>query len=110
MQELIQKGLKELQSLKVGFHPGAVFAVAGFLAAAPCPAGVFVLWEMHSLTSVQRQTVVSQFFQMDRLVVEGGISVRTRLYPPRLQPHSDKFQGKDKRGEQVTRQKEQGWA
>lgn len=55
VQELIQKGLKELQSLK-------------------------------------RQTVVSQFFQMDRLVVEGGIS------------------GKDKRGEQVTRQKEQGWA
>ncbi|KAH7362554.1 hypothetical protein B0T11DRAFT_281028 [Plectosphaerella cucumerina] len=55
VQELIQKGLKELQGLK-------------------------------------RQTVVSQFFQTDRLVVETGIS------------------GKDKGGNQVVRQKEQGWA
>lgn len=28
----------------------------------------------------QRQTVVSQFFQLDRLVVEGGMSVC--FYPP----------------------------
>ena len=39
MQELIQRGLKELQMMK-------------------------------------RQTVVSQFFQLDRLVVEGGKSGR----------------------------------
>ncbi|GAO18676.1 hypothetical protein UVI_02059020 [Ustilaginoidea virens] len=39
IQELVQKGLKELQVLK-------------------------------------RQTVISQFYQIDRLVVEGGISVR----------------------------------
>lgn len=29
--------------------------------------------------SIQRQTVISQFYQMDRLVVEGGISVRGRV-------------------------------
>lgn len=28
----------------------------------------------------QRQTVVGQFYQLDRLVVEGGISVCTHLY------------------------------
>lgn len=31
----------------------------------------------------QRQTVVSQFFQLDRLVVEGGKSVCTRMRPLR---------------------------
>ncbi|CAN8100613.1 unnamed protein product [Discula destructiva] len=41
IQELVQKGLKELQMMK-------------------------------------RQTVVSQFYQLDRLVVEGGISGKSR--------------------------------
>ncbi|KAK0387715.1 hypothetical protein NLU13_3960 [Sarocladium strictum] len=55
IQELVQKGLKELQVMK-------------------------------------RQTVIGQFYQLDRLVVEGGIS------------------GKDHGGEgQVMRQKEQGY-
>ncbi|KAG5984568.1 hypothetical protein E4U55_004224 [Claviceps digitariae] len=55
IQELVQKGLKELQVLK-------------------------------------RQTVIGQFYTMDRLVVEAGIS------------------GKDNsRDGQVARQKEQGW-
>merc|ERR1711981_767231 len=54
-QELMQKGLKELQMMK-------------------------------------RQTVVSQFFQLDRLVVEGGKS------------------GKQKGGRgDIVRQKDQGW-
>ncbi|PSR80875.1 iron-sulfur cluster biosynthesis protein-like protein Isd11 [Coniella lustricola] len=55
IQELLQKGLKELQMLK-------------------------------------RQTVVSQFFEFDKLVVEGGIS------------------GKSKGGKgDIVRQKDQGW-
>ncbi|KAK5109537.1 hypothetical protein LTR62_006888 [Meristemomyces frigidus] len=55
VQELVQKGLKELQILK-------------------------------------RQTVVSQFFQLDRLVVEGG------------------KEGKQKGGRNsIVRQKEPGW-
>ncbi|KAM4063771.1 complex 1 protein (LYR family) domain-containing protein [Hirsutella rhossiliensis] len=56
VQELVQKGLKELQVMK-------------------------------------RQTVVGQFYQLDRLVVESGIS------------------GKDTgRNGEVVRQKEPGWA
>ncbi|KAK0633591.1 hypothetical protein B0T14DRAFT_507314 [Immersiella caudata] len=55
VQELVQKGLKDLQMLK-------------------------------------RQTVISQFYQQDRLVVEGGLS------------------GKDKGGKGDTlRQKDTGW-
>ncbi|GAB1312170.1 hypothetical protein MFIFM68171_02380 [Madurella fahalii] len=55
IQELLQKGLKDLQMLK-------------------------------------RQTMISQFYQQDRLVVEGGIS------------------GKDKEGHgEITRQKDTGW-
>ncbi|KAL1883381.1 hypothetical protein VTK73DRAFT_8948 [Phialemonium thermophilum] len=55
VQELIQKGLKELQALK-------------------------------------RQTVISQFYQLDRLVVEGGSSGKQ----------------KGKRGD-IVRQKDTGW-
>ncbi|UNI13622.1 hypothetical protein JDV02_000347 [Purpureocillium takamizusanense] len=55
VQELVQKGLKELQALK-------------------------------------RQTVISQFYQLDRLVVEGGISGR-----------------EGGRHGEIVRQKEQGW-
>ena len=35
-----------------------------------------------SLTREQRQTIVSQFYQMDKLVVEGGISVCNHLFAP----------------------------
>lgn len=42
------------------------------------------------LTFGQRQTVVSQFFQLDRLVVEGGKS------------------GRQKDGNDIVRQKDQG--
>ena len=34
----------------------------------------------HMLTEIQRQTVVSQFFQLDRLVVEGGKSVCSTVW------------------------------
>ncbi|KAL6363107.1 hypothetical protein LRP88_02511 [Fusarium phalaenopsidis] len=55
VQELVQHGLKELQGMKVRIHN--LCQVEG--------------WE---LTAEQRQTVISQFYQLDRLVVEGGIS------------------------------------
>jgi len=61
IQELIQKGLKDLQVMKVGYPK-------------PCP--VLSLYVPHRLTApVKRQTVVSQFYKSDRLVVEGGQSV-----------------------------------
>lgn len=58
VQELVQKGLKELQMLKVR----GVSAVRG---GRGCVAD----------DGMQRQTVISQFYQNDRLVVEGGLSV-----------------------------------
>ncbi|KAK8929233.1 LYR motif-containing protein 4 [Metarhizium anisopliae] len=73
VQELVQKGLKELQVMK-------------------------------------RQTVIGQFYQLDRLVVEGGISVRHHLDAAiQSTMKIDTWQGKDtaKDGE-VVRQKEQG--
>jgi hypothetical protein len=87
IQELMQKGLKELQVMKVrenlrhcrwvcsceiaGIMPpgDTVFAVFGHLLGRK-------ITEHLLTTSEQRQTVVSQFFQLDRLVVEGGKSVR----------------------------------
>lgn len=59
VQELMQKGLKELQSMKVRRSADTGQAA-----------------QIRLLTPLlQRQTVVSQFFQLDRLVVEGGNSV-----------------------------------
>ncbi|KAF5023456.1 hypothetical protein F66182_4501 [Fusarium sp. NRRL 66182] len=55
VQELVQHGIKELQSLKVR---------GGYMLSK---------WRRHA-NSEQRQTVISQFYQLDRLVVEGGIS------------------------------------
>jgi hypothetical protein len=55
----MQKGLKELQSMKVRRSADTGHAAQASLLT-PSP---------------QRQTVVSQFFQLDRLVVEGGNSV-----------------------------------
>ncbi len=66
VQELVQKGLKELQMLKVR---------------CPQPTGRGIqgvgLWANTRLffPTTQRQTVISQFYQMNKLVVEGGISV-----------------------------------
>lgn len=56
VQELVQHGIKELQSLKV--RAGDLSPTCG-----------------RNADSEQRQTVISQFYQLDRLVVEGGISV-----------------------------------
>lgn len=60
MQELVQKGLKELQMLKVGW----VYPEGGGGRGCVADDG-----------GAQRQTVISQFYQNDRLVVEGGLSV-----------------------------------
>lgn len=70
-RDLIQKGQKELQVLKVWISPEV---------------GMWMeethvhRWRVVADGILQRQTVVSQFFQMDRLVVEGGKTVRTRPY------------------------------
>ncbi|KAG8674301.1 hypothetical protein FPOAC1_000266 [Fusarium poae] len=56
VQELVQHGIKELQSLKVR---------GGYMRAS----------KQGRIADIeQRQTVISQFYQLDRLVVEGGIS------------------------------------
>ncbi|RYC55278.1 hypothetical protein CHU98_g10929 [Xylaria longipes] len=66
IQHLIQKGLKDLQIMKVRTDSlGPAFA-AGF----PYRQEGLAL-----LTgSLQRQTIVSRFYEIDRLVVEGGMS------------------------------------
>jgi hypothetical protein len=46
---------------------------------------------------LQRQTVVSQFFQLDRLVVEGGKTVRFKMERRCEDISADKFTGKAKR-------------
>ena len=61
---------------------------------------------------LQRQTVVSQFYQLDRLVVEGGLSVGHSLSQARTPLNLltlDASQGKDKSGHgDIVRQKETG--
>ena len=52
IQDFMQKGLKELQMLKVDSMRS----------------------HYYNAKSLQRQTTISQFFQLDRLVVEGGKS------------------------------------
>jgi hypothetical protein len=59
IQRLLQKGLKELQSMKVCAN-----AWAGYMGQ-----------ERLLISTGQRQTVISQFYQLDRLVVEGGAAV-----------------------------------
>lgn len=57
----MQKGLQDLQALKVR-----------------CSTLRREIWDgrLTGGLSIQRQTVISQFYQSNRLVVEGGISVR----------------------------------
>lgn len=61
IQDLVQKGIKELQSLKVR---------SPWLRA--CFGQVVVTSCVELADQDQRQTVISQFYQIDRLVVEGG--------------------------------------
>ena len=105
IQELVQKGLKELQVLKV--CPGTV---SESYSCDHLPLNI-----RHSSADspiLQRQTVVSQFYQLDRLVVEAGISVG---HSPSQRPSVlnlltlDASQGKDKSGHgETVRQKEPG--
>ncbi|KAF3797036.1 LYR motif-containing protein 4 [Colletotrichum gloeosporioides] len=78
VQELIQKGLNELTAMKVRFfYSEAAGDILGRFI--PLGALVAILWLqtgqgtlLANEVTAQRQTVVSQFFQFDRLVVEGG--------------------------------------
>lgn len=75
-QELIQKGLKELQMMKVRdrafsekrdyVRPWHIYPTRHAVAALENEVKVGANPQL-----LQRQTVVSQFFQLDRLVVEG---------------------------------------
>lgn len=64
IQELLQQGLSQLQVLKVTYG------------GRPSGYARYTIASGKRLTFAgQRQAVVSQFYQLDRLVVEGGISV-----------------------------------
>jgi len=103
VQELIQRGLKELQMMKVrlccmrgafacvrGEVGGRVEELAaaggidGVLLVEVFTAGsraVFIRDHANTYWDEQRQTVISQFYQLDRLVVEGQKTV-SALLPP----------------------------
>lgn len=86
VQELVQKGLKELQVMKVGRYSLQTPCLADVVSTSSVVARVAPLCggvlQMHALTNLcfQRQTVVSQFFQLDRLVVEGQKTVSSALH------------------------------
>ncbi|KAI9796700.1 MAG: hypothetical protein M1833_006040 [Piccolia ochrophora] len=80
VQELIQKGLKELQTLKVRAAPELSRTpelrrcIDAMLEERPKNRDRIKHQTMSRDVIVHRQTVVSQFFQLDRLVVEGQAS------------------------------------
>lgn len=80
IQELMQKGLKELQSMKVGRSVSQHVVGLEVSMCADLRFGQFGVLVGHDLRTItdftQRQTLVSQFYQLDRLVVEGGKTVR----------------------------------
>ncbi|KAK8155961.1 hypothetical protein IWX90DRAFT_418384 [Phyllosticta citrichinensis] len=102
IQEAIQKGLKELQVLKLSLvtrrrmrhkEPREHFATRGDEGRDDDETSAHPAERAHLPRScVSRQTVVSQFFQFDRLVVEGG--------------KTGKQTGKDGG---IVRQKDTGW-
>jgi hypothetical protein len=83
IQALVKKGVEDLQVLKV--RVAATLRVLGMRGTRGTRGrrvwlvGRCVGMDDHMLTGlfcvVQRQTVISQFYQSNRLVVEGGISV-----------------------------------
>ena len=90
IQDLMQKGLKELQVMKVGVYNLFSHWQSGDWSRErfqgpkwQCPTIRSRLPQQgkSALTrwSIQRQTVVSQFFQLDRLVVEGQKTVSRTL-------------------------------
>ncbi|KHO01308.1 LYR family protein [Metarhizium album ARSEF 1941] len=99
VQELVQKGLRELQAMKVFSD-----------AMRQCPALRVGFGLILIVVPRQRQTVIGQFYQLDRLVVEGGISVRSHPdAAAQCTVEADIWQGKDTAKDgQVVRQKEQG--
>jgi len=90
IQELIQKGLKELQMMKVRIKERAIetrrIRLLFLFDKNDNDHGISHYLANHCLSkqqliysSIQRQTVVSQFYQLDRLVVEGGKTVCNAL-------------------------------
>lgn len=89
IQELVQKGLKELQMMKVGLDVflevmkgNELSMLFECLGLGPAVSGheqpgvsSLPLMSAELTFLMQRQTVVSQFYQLDRLVVEGGKTV-----------------------------------
>ncbi|KAI0008654.1 hypothetical protein F4779DRAFT_618420 [Xylariaceae sp. FL0662B] len=59
IQDLLQKGLKELQVMKVRF---------------PIPPSAMLRDSIVDGFFLQRQTVIGKFYELDRLVVEGNMS------------------------------------
>lgn len=72
IQELVQKGLKELQMMKVRLLFVAPFGTGR---TSEWPRRRSLRRGIKRANMWQRQTVVGHFFELDRLVVEGGISV-----------------------------------
>lgn len=60
--------------------PQALYILNGFHGWQRRRLGMARVWA--DLSGVQRQTVVSQFYQLDRLVVEGGKTVRSNPHNP----------------------------
>ncbi|KAI0204208.1 hypothetical protein F4808DRAFT_457309 [Astrocystis sublimbata] len=88
IQDLIQKGLKELQIMKVRRITSRTLALL------LSPSGFGLVPGQSFLLDLEdgRQTIVSQFYQIDKLVVEGGMT------------------GKQKGNSgDITRQKDTGW-
>lgn len=86
IQKLIQKGLEELQIMKVRNSMTQCRDAEDTIYSTYARAGTSKGYDCHmaSLTSrnsplifplIQRQTVISQFYKLDRLVVEGGKTV-----------------------------------
>lgn len=87
VQELIQKALKELQTMKVRGLQAHLRLWAG-VGRCDRPEGIKTgLRKVTTRANVdsesQRQTVISQFYALDRLVVEGGRSVNSSVPPDR---------------------------
>ncbi|KAF2752318.1 hypothetical protein M011DRAFT_463786 [Sporormia fimetaria CBS 119925] len=90
IQELVQEGIKNLQMLKVSLFCLVAIREFGDVAGAEECCGPSGLQKANG--SRQRQTVISQFYQMDRLVVEGGAAGKEKG------DHGD-----------IVRVKDQGW-
>ena len=125
IQELIQEGLRNLRMMKVSRRGCGCRGLEGVCSRARGPSGSSRCWSTRSprgdsqdgwdglcssLTLLQRQTVISQFYQMDKLVVEGQATVCSLTVARSLQSttntHTQGKQGGDEGG--IVRPKDTG--